>query len=107
MTKSDSAAPLSRHDMKTMRGWADVLSLWRLCNNGGCRRARACGGNARVCYRQNIPLLPEGVQAWFAGVGRAQDDKLSYDAAIEWLETMPAGEAFHDWNEAVKESLGG
>ena len=30
---------------------------------------------------------------------------MSFDEAIEWLDTTPAGEAFRDWHVVVKASL--
>jgi hypothetical protein len=83
------------------RAWNDVLCTWRLCRNAACVRASHCCGRPRPCFRKHFPLLPEGVRAWFEGVGEAQIDRLTFDEAIEWLDATPAGEAFHEWRAAV------
>lgn len=101
-----SALPADRSREESMRGWGEVLSLWRLCGNAACRRARICRGHARVCFPRNFVLLPEGVQAWFVGLGEAQENGLTFDEAMDWLDAVGAGEAFRDWNEAVAASLG-
>ncbi|MBI4274118.1 MAG: hypothetical protein HY659_05415 [Rhizobiales bacterium] len=103
MTENNSVHDTTRD--RVMRGWSDVLNLWRLCNRTACRRTRACGGKPLQCFKLNFPLLPEGVRAWFEGVGQAQDQKLTFDEAMEWLDTTDAGEAFREWTKAVKASV--
>ena len=107
MEKIVSSPPSPKHSLtESMRGWGDALSLWRLCANATCRRARCCRGNARVCFPRNFRLLPEGVRAWFGGIGEAQEEELTWEEAMAWLDTTPAGEAYHEWNESVRTSLG-
>ncbi len=88
---------------RSMRVWGDMLRIWRLCGRAGCRRAHACRGDARACFPHNFALLPEGVRDWFAGVGEAQKNDLSFDAAMERLDALPEGEAFRAWCKAVAE----
>lgn len=105
MTKT--AAAVSDTDLeKCLRGWSKVLSLWRLCGNAACRRARRCRGEAHVCLPKNFQLLPQGVRDWFVDLAAAQECDIPFDAAIESLDASPAGQAFHDWNAAVAASLG-
>jgi hypothetical protein len=93
--------------IKSMRGWADVLSLWRLCMNGKCRRARACRGDPIACRWRNFPLLPDDVQAWAFALAEAQQNEVPVDEAFERIGNSPEGEAFSAWCEAVKQSLSG
>ena len=101
----DTSNTFSQADLEAIRGWNGVLSLWRLCGKPACRRARACRGAPLSCFRREFPLMPEGVRAWFAGVGQAQTNKLDADTAMEWLYSTPAGEAMTQWTEAVKASM--
>ena len=88
------------------RQWADVLCLWRLCGDAGCRRARCCRGGVHDCFARSFPLLPDGVRAWFVGLGAAQAEKLPFEAAMARLDATPAGEAFRAWREAAGAPLG-
>jgi hypothetical protein len=90
---------------RAVRGWGDVLCLWRLCVRNACRRARGCRGHVRTCFSRYFPLLPEGVRAWFAILAEAQTERLPFDEAMERLAGIPAGEAFRDRHESVKTSL--
>jgi len=98
--KSRQTAGQERAD--NIRGWGNVLSLWRLCGNAACRRAHGCRGNGTACFRQNYPLLPEGVRAWFEGLGEAQKENYSFDQAIVWLDSLGLMNEFHNWCAAVE-----
>lgn len=103
MTTNDAAPGADARTIEcTIRGWNDVLLIWRLCRNSACMRASACRGRAQSCLQTHFPLLPEGVRAWFAGIGEAQEDGLNFDDTIAWLDETPAGEAFADWQRAVR-----
>jgi hypothetical protein len=52
-------------DLEALRRVADMLSLWRLCANASCRRARSCRGRAHLCAQRNFPAVPEGVRDFF------------------------------------------
>jgi hypothetical protein len=71
MTKTVTS-PTDASLEKGMRVWGNALSLWRLCGNAACRRARACRGNVRLCFPRNFPLLPEGVRDWFEALAEAR-----------------------------------
>jgi hypothetical protein len=90
-----------------MRGWGDVLRVWRLCPRTACMRARACRGDARDCLPRHFTLLPHGVQEWFAGINAAQREGAPFDEAIEWLDSEGLGEALGAWCAAVEQSLPG
>ena len=90
---------LDRDTARSLRNWGDMLCLWRLCGRAACRRAQRCRGEAPVCFPRNFPLLPEGVRAWFGGIAQAQEDGLTFEQAIEWLDSHWAGDAYHDWCE--------
>jgi len=91
--------------VETTRGWGDVLCLWRLCPRAGCARAHACKGNVRDCFPRHFALLPQGVQDWFAGLGEAQKNGLSFDEAMGALDAEGCGAALRNWHEAVEQSL--
>jgi hypothetical protein len=91
---------------QALRVWGDLMCLWRLCAKPGCARARACRGNAWRCFPRNFRLLPDGVQAWFEGVGELQKQGLPFDDAMEQLNAEDEGAALRDWYGAVSLSLG-
>lgn len=95
----------SRDNMAALRDWADLLSLWRLCHNATCRRARACRGEVRGCFRHNGALLPDGVCDFIAALAEAQEEKLTFGEAIARLRDTPSCEALAAWNDAVRASL--
>ena len=103
-TPAPSYSPAA--EIATLRRWGDLMCLWRLCSRPACIRGRACKGDARRCFPRNFALLPEGVQAWFAGVGELQEDGVPFDEAMEELDTGEEGDAFRDWYAAVARSLG-
>ena len=92
--------------IEELRDWGNLFALWRLCGRTACRRAGACRGDARACFPRNFALLPNGVRAWFAGLGQAQQAGHTFDEAVEWLDGTEAGDAFRDWHAAVAKSLG-
>jgi hypothetical protein len=88
----------------SVRGWAGVLSLWRLCDERACRRARCCNGSdPRACMARCLPLAPEGVTAWFLGLAACQEAGLSFDQALAKLAEET--EAFQRWCGAVAQSM--
>jgi len=98
--KSPQTAAQDRDDR--LRGWGNVLSLWRLCGSAACRRAHCCRGNGTARFKQNYPLLPEGVRAWFEGLGEAQKENYSFDQAIVWLDGLGLMDEFRNWCAAVE-----
>jgi hypothetical protein len=95
------SAPSSALD-RTIRGWNDVLALWRLCRNGKCARSCACrGADARRCFHAHFALAPDSLIAWFQALAVAQQEGLSYDEAIERMRDTPAENALEDWLEAI------
>jgi hypothetical protein len=96
-----SSASLDR----TIRGWNDVLALWRLCRNGACIRACACRGrDAQRCFHGHFALLPDSMIAWFEALADAQKQGLSYDQAIETMRDTLAEDALEEWHAAIGES---
>jgi hypothetical protein len=105
-TRPSSRPPGAEIPAATLRHWGDLMCLWRLCARPACMRAHACRGDAQRCFPRNYPLLPDGVQAWFAGVGELQREGVPFDEAMEELDTGEEGDAFRDWYAAVARSLG-
>ena len=104
-TAAADAAARTAHQQRIMRGWAGALSLWRLCGQGKCRRARACRGDARACFPRHYPLLPDGVRGWFECLLVAREDGMPFEEVIAELERLPGADALRAWNEAVARSL--
>ena len=102
-----SGSPTQLAFEQGLRGWANVLRLWRLCGHASCRRERACRGDARLCVPANYPLLPEGVRDFVDGLAEARAEELSFEEAMAWLDATEAGDAFRDWNAAVTASIMG
>jgi hypothetical protein len=100
LTMMNTVSAHDQHLAKSLRAWSGLLSLWRLCGNTACRRARCCRGHAAACFPRNFPLLPPGVRDWFIGLLAAKQCDVPFDEAIARLDTMPYGQAFREWNEA-------
>jgi hypothetical protein len=99
-TKSVRAA--ARTPDHSIRGWNDVLGLWRLCRNARCMRADACrGACAQRCFTAHVPLLPDTVMAWLYELADAQQQGLTYDQALERMTGTDAQGALEDWHGAI------
>ena len=81
-----------------LRGWADLLAIWRLCGRLACGRACACRGDPAGCFRDHYGDLPEGAQLWFVMMMDAKAAGLSFDAAIARLDGTEAEASFIEWN---------
>ncbi len=75
-----------------LRFAADMLSLWRLCSNSGCRRAQHCRGDIRFCA--------ERVGDWFDAVTGKKEEGSSFDEMEERLQGTQLT-AFRRWKKAV------
>ena len=86
-----------------IRGWNDVLCLWRLCRiKDKCFKTRGChGDDARLCFHSHIVLLPTELQGWMNAIADASDKDLSYDEAIESMTDTEAEGALEEWHQAV------
>src|SRR5690242_20806031 len=90
---SDYPRRLNEH----IRGWNNVLCLWRLCRKEKCFQTRACHGNdARRCFHTHFMLLPHGLQEWMFMIRDATREGLSYDEAIEDMIDTAAEGALED-----------
>jgi hypothetical protein len=89
-----SAATESRQQReRALRFGADRISLWRLCADAACRRARACRGDVRACAGRMVD--------WLAAV---EDERLARPdfAAIEaGIETPAELRAYRAWRQAL------
>jgi hypothetical protein len=80
---------------------ADLFCLWRLCAKPGCRRARACRGDARACLT-GLPLVPPEALLFLKAMDEGRGF-LSFDEMMERHEEEWA--AVEDWCELVKSTL--
>jgi hypothetical protein len=99
--QTNSPASLDR----TIRGWNDVLALWRLCRNRSCIRTCTCSGrDAQRCFHAHFALLPDSVIEWFYSLADSQKQGLTYDQAIEGMRDTLAENALEEWHAAISES---
>jgi hypothetical protein len=92
MVKSLTSPPLQSVAQKReadLRGWINWLDTWHVCANTACERARCCRGKGSVCFRENFPRLPQGVQDGFIALIAAKEDGLPFDDA--WAELTRVG----------------
>src|ERR1051325_143870 len=83
MTETTTLPPPKINIDDSIRGWANVLCLWRFCRHKRCTAALACRGNdVRRCFHAHYILLPDSVQLWFDALKEAQEDGLSWAQAI-------------------------
>ena len=86
--------------------WAsNLLCLWRLCGNAGCRRARACRGRAHLCGKRNVKLLPAPVREFFVAMLAAKWAGLPFEDFREDMEGREETEAFFAWCKSARASL--
>ncbi|MGD0025462.1 MAG: hypothetical protein ABSC37_12705 [Xanthobacteraceae bacterium] len=45
------------------RRYCDAFALWRRCRHRGCRRHRACRGDAHSCLKRALGRLPQPLQS--------------------------------------------
>jgi len=92
MVKSrTSALPQSAEQKKeaNLRGWSNWLSIWHVCANTACERARCCRGKTSACFPANFSRLPQGVQDGFIALIASKEDGLPFDNA--WVELTRCG----------------
>jgi len=87
-----------------LRRIAGMLSLWRVCGNAACRRAKACCGRAHRCAERNLAALPPGVQDFFGALVAAKSCRMSFEAFQEEMAGSPEVEAFFAWVAAANGS---
>jgi hypothetical protein len=104
-TASQNNSPATSSLDHTIRGWNDVLALWRLCRKGSCVRACACRGrDAERCFHAHFGLLPDSVIEWFYSLADAQKQGLTYDQALEGMRDTIAENALEEWRVAIAQS---
>ena len=103
MTKIDS---ISASEDQQLRNWTRIMSLWYVCDNAACRRARACRGNVQHCFKRNVQRVPQEVCQWFVDLAEMQLDKVPFDEAWARLDKSPTGEAFHRWHVSTNARRG-
>ena len=67
---------------------ADLFTFWLACPNDGCRRRRACAGDANTCFERYWWLVPEAHKISFNSFVRARVAGMSVQQA-----SRAAGEA--------------
>jgi len=89
----------------SIRGWANVLCLWRFCRHKRCTAALACRGNdVRRCFHAHYILLPDSVQLWFDALKEAQEDGLSWEQAMDRIAAEEFDGALEHWQRTIQYS---
>ena len=56
------ARRFAREQALQLRRYCDAFALWRTCHRKDCRRAQACGGEARGCLARALDRVPHPEQ---------------------------------------------
>ena len=59
------AQPDARDKDATTRRMNNYLAFWAICEQGACKRAKRCAGDAQACFDFIFPQLPERMKAQF------------------------------------------
>jgi hypothetical protein len=81
---------------------SNMLALWGLCEKPGCRRARACKGNAQHCVARYARLAPEDAREGVKAMIEGQRDGVSFDTAQD--RAYDEVEAMIEWQARVAEA---
>jgi hypothetical protein len=68
----------------------DFLSFWMICQEKGCKRARACRGDTEACSRRHQPLVPPDIKAWLHKAIALRLDGLSPEDAARGADEFVA-----------------
>jgi hypothetical protein len=82
-------------------GWGDILGAWRICRKRACQRSRHCCGETADCLRNNLPVLPDGVQLWFVTLIDCRTAGLAFEDAMAKLDGSCEEESFIAWREMI------
>ena len=87
------------------RRWNDLLGIWRHCDAATCRLARRCNGDPLACLPRYVPLLPPAIGLWFACVGMAAEQNVSFAQALTFAEREGAHAICRRWHAALRAAL--
>ena len=95
------------NDERSLRWASNHLSLWRVCANAACRRARCCRGGAFTCADRNAFILPEGVRDWFSAFLSAKLAEIPWDEFWEKMEFSEEAGAYFAWKRLAESKTRG
>ena len=107
MNQPDEAETQEEKRDRSLRWASDHLSLWRVCANHACRRARCCRGHAQTCADRNEFILPEGVREWFEAFLSAKIAKVSWEEFWEEMEFSEEAAAYFAWKRLAESETRG
>ncbi len=84
---------------RALRFGADMICLWRLCDQAECRRARACQGDAGQCGGR--------IAEWLEAIDQKRAAEPDFFSIEMRLETREAFRAYRAWREALAHVLRG
>jgi hypothetical protein len=92
------------HDAAILRRIADMLSLWRLCGNAACRRAKACAAGRIVAPSgTSPPSLPASAASSRRFSPRSR--RLGFETFQEEMAGSLEAEAYFAWVAAANGRL--
>jgi len=105
-TTSTAKAAGQRPSLRTAtRRWNDLLGIWRQCDERDCRRRRRCCGDPLSCLPRFLPLLPQSARLWFACIGSAAENGVSFAEALASATRDGDEAACVRWHAAVRHAL--
>jgi hypothetical protein len=107
MRERDEAEQKDGDLERSLRFASDHLSLWRVCANASCRRARCCRGRAATCADRNAAVLPKGVRDWFAAFLSAKLADVPFDEFREEMEFSEELAAYRAWKRLAESKTRG
>lgn len=87
------------------RRWNDLLGIWHQCDERDCRRRRRCCGDPLSCLPRFLPLLPQSARLWFACIGSAAENGVSFAEALASATRDGDEAACVRWHAAVRHAL--
>jgi hypothetical protein len=90
---------------ETTRRWNDVLGIWRSCAQKDCRRKGRCDGEPLHCLPRHLPSVPPLTRLWFACVGVAAQQRLSFGEALTLAEREGEAALCARWHRALERAL--
>ena len=102
MRERDEEETPTKKEERSLRWASNHLSLWRVCANAACRRARRCRGSAFTCADRDACVLPKAVRDWFEELVAAKLAGVSFDEFWEEMEFSEELAAYRAWKRVAE-----
>lgn len=91
--------------LKSARHISDMLALWALCEQRGCRTRGQCSAVPPTCWKNCIKLTPGPVSEFVFTLFSGREQNLSFDEALRRVPEE-LGEEWSAWHDAVTRMTG-